>query len=92
MQSVQEVLERRWVSRTLSMRDAQENRIKHSCRGLDESAAEFAARREQNVCACAEVEKIARDLGITLDKEALNQRVKNIRADIEQVAQAFKEV
>ena len=92
MESVQEVLERRWVSRTLSMRDAQENRRKHARRGLDESAARLAARREQHISACAEVEKIARDLGITLDKEALNQRVQNIQDDIEQVAQAFKEV
>jgi len=58
MESVRDVLQRRYVSRTLSARNARSRGA--SRRGDQDAAREQKVTEQQNVSACAEIAKIAR--------------------------------
>lgn len=89
MESARDVLERRYVSRTLSARDARALSREASRRGDEDAARERNVREQQNVSACAEIAKIARDLGIFLDTHALRERAIEREAEIEETLRAF---
>ena len=93
MESARDVLERRYVSRTLSARDARALSREASRRGDEDAAREQKIWEQQNVSACAEIAKIAkiaRDLGIALDTHALRERAIEREAEIEETLNAFE--
>ncbi len=90
MESARDVLERRYVSRTLSARDAWALSREASRRGDEDAARERNVREQQNVSACAEIAKIARDLGIFLDIYALRERAIKRETEIEETLNAFE--
>ncbi len=90
MENVRDVLQRRYVSRTLSARDARARSRAASRRGDQDAAREQKIWEQQNVSACAEIAKIARDLGIVLDTYALRQRAIEREAEIEETLRAFE--
>ena len=90
MESARDVLERRYVTRTLSARDARALSREASRRGDEDAAREQKIWEQQNVSACAEIAKIARDLGIALDTHALRERAIEREAEIEETLNAFE--
>ncbi len=90
MESVRDVLERRYVSRTLSAREARARSRGASRRGNEDAAREQKVWEQQNVSACAEIAKIARDLGIVLDTYALRERAIEREAEIEETLREFE--
>ena len=86
-ETTQQVLERRYVSRMLSAQDARKLFSKASqSQDPDEAATakEAALQRARNISACAEISKIARDLGIELDTYELTQRANDLQREIEE--------
>ena len=80
MQTVQEAIERRWVGRIVQARSA---------RAESRKAAHLG-----NMAASAELEDLARDLGMeidTSDNGALMERVIQIESESEQAAEALGE-
>ena len=80
MQTVQEAIERRWVGRIVQARSA---------RSEGRKAAHLG-----NMAASAELEDLARDLGLeidTTDTGALMQRVIQIESESRQAAEALEE-
>ena len=90
MENVRDVLERRYVSRTLSARDARARSRGAFRRGDQDAARKHNVWEQQNVSACAEIAKIARDLGILLDAYALRERAIEREAEIEETLREFE--
>ncbi len=89
-ETVQEVLERHYVSRAISCLKARKNTRKAREKGDTAKAAEFSARADQHNSACAEVRKIASDLGIALDTYALIERAKEFEREVQETLRVFE--
>lgn len=89
MHTPREVLERRYVDRTISVRQARALSRKEARNGNRQSADYAAARAQQHNSAAAEIRKVARDMGIELDIDALLQRATRWHNELEQTLRVF---
>lgn len=91
MESIQEVLERRYASRAVSRRRA-EAEAREATRGQNPQAVtEAFARAARDLGACIEIAEIARELSVDLDNDSLAQRIRMLESESEQAAQALGE-
>lgn len=90
MKSVRDVLERRYISRTLSARESAALSRAARHRGEDAAAAEHEVWKERHTSACAEIAKIGRDLGIDLDTYVLRRRAIEREAELEETLRRFE--
>lgn len=91
MESTQELLERRYVSRAISRRRAEATAREAIREGRPQAAAEAYARAAQDLGATTEIMGIARDMFVDLDNDSLAQRIAKIESESEQAAQALGE-
>lgn len=90
-ETLEQTLERRYLSRFISYREAKKNRRQADQRAQHLAATQFNDDTAEHNSACAEIHKIARDRGISLDIEKIRQKAHAFEQEAEAVAQAFKE-
>jgi hypothetical protein len=90
-ETLEQTLERRYLSRFISYREAKKNRKSADQKAQHLAAGQFKDDAAGHNAACAEIHKLARDRGISLDIENISQKAHAFEQEAEAVALAFKE-
>lgn len=89
-ETLRQTLERRYLSRLISCREATKNARTAARRAQHLAEGRLKEEASGHNSACAEIHKIARDSGVSLDIENIRHRALAFEQEAEAVAQAFK--